>query len=587
MSPDRSNPSDTTAEDAESKTLTQSLVVRIALLLSLALLPIGLVAMSQSWRAIEAANENLESSLHARTSTLVEPERRELLMKMGVAKGLAETLGATELSTEQCTAIMQRVRVSGEQFEFVGVMNSESRSVCNSAGTELEFTPGPRAADLFQNPEPFIGFSARGSVSELPVITVLHPIFDVEDMLTGFVALSFAAEPMERTVERIEDAGDVSMVMFNKYGEVLSSSSNGDFEDNLPEGLALEGFVNQEGSFFTATSRAGDPRLISVIPILPGEVYALGSWGREALKMMSAPWFTGTTLLFPFVMWAVGIIVAVISLNRLVLRHISDLGRRMRRFADERNIQSSKEIQEAPNEIQTINETFESMADQLLRDEADLQNAIYEREVLLKEVYHRVKNNLQLISSIINMQVRQLKSPEAVTALRQFQDRVNSLASVHRALYQEPSLTKLRVDVLIGELVTQVANIGAASKTSVDIRKDLEKVTLIPDHASPLAMATTEALSNVFKYGGPGKDGVFRLRIALKKLEIDGEEHIRLSIGNSVMPTKDRVTGTGLGRRLIAAFSSQLEADVQEDVREDWHDLTITFPYQPYLPEQA
>jgi two-component sensor histidine kinase len=417
-------------------------------------------------------------------------------------------------------------------------------------------------------------------------VIVAYPSFSQDGSLKGFVTISFETEPLVQADSAIAADGDVALLTFNQFGDTLSSfAPDGPIEDYLPEGLAFEGFINQDDSFFTATTRSGEKRLISVVPILPGEVYALGSWGQDALQRTTSTWFTISTLLFPFLMWLVGIIVAVISLNRLVLRHISDLGRRMRRFATYRDVESSEKIDDAPSEIQTINETFEAMADQLLRDEADLENAVFEREVLLKEVHHRVKNNLQLISSIINMQVRQVASPEAVAALRQFQDRVTSLASVHRALYQEPSLTRIRFDVLLSDLVAQVNAVGTAGQTPVEIELDLDPVTLLPDQTSPLAMVTTEALSNAFKYGGPGRDGVFRLKVHLKEI-IDGSTtHLRLSIENSVDPEARNEPGTGLGKRLILAFSSQLDGDLVYIDEEDRHGLTITFDYQPFSPE--
>lgn len=568
------------------KALSQKLVVRIAFLLSLALLPIGLVAMGQSWRALHITNDNLEASIHARTAALVAPERQALFSKIVTASALADTMGAAELSITDCTAIMQRVQESNPRLAFAGLLEPGSVSNCNSIGRRFEFLPDARSDALFANPEPYITFNPQGSASELPVIIVAYPTFSSDDVLKGFVTISFETEPLLQSDTATGPNRDVALLTFNKFGDTLSSfTPDGPITDYLPRGLAFDGFVNQGDTFFTATTQTGETRLISVVPILPGEVYALGSWGRAELQRTSAPWFTISTLLFPFLMWLVGIIVAVVSLNRLVLRHISDLGRRMRRFATYRDVETSEKIDDAPSEILTINETFEGMADQLLRDEADLENAVFEREVLLKEVHHRVKNNLQLISSIINMQVRQVASPEAVAALRQFQDRVTSLASVHRALYQEPSLTHIRFDVLLGDLVSQVNAVGSAQYRPVEIDLELDPVTLLPDQTSPLAMVTTEALSNAFKYGGPGPDGVFRLKVHLKETTEGGTTHVRLIIENSVDAETSADSGSGLGKRLILAFASQLDADLQETETDDRYMLSISFEYQPFTPD--
>ena len=574
------------SRDGRLKALSQMLVVRIAFLLSLALLPIGLVAMGQSWRALHITNENLEASIHARTAALVAPERQNLLSKIGIARALADTLGATDLTNAACTAVMQRVRDSNPRMAFVGLLEPGSVSACNSMGRAFAFLPDARSEKLFADPEPYITFTPQGPASQLPVSIVAYPSHAADGGLRGFVTVSFETEALVDLETEAGPNGDVALLTFNKFGETLSTyAPERPISDYLPEGLALEGFVNQRGSFFNATTQSGETRLISVVPILQGEVYALGSWGRAALQRTSAPWFSISTLLFPFLMWLVGIIVAVVSLNRLVLRHISDLGRRMRRFATYRDVETSDRIDDAPSEIQTINETFESMADQLLRDEADLENAVFEREVLLKEVHHRVKNNLQLISSIINMQVRQISSPEAVAALRQFQDRVSSLASVHRALYQEPSLTRIRFDVLLGDLVDQVTTLGGAQDKPVEIDLDLDAVTLLPDQTSPLAMVTAEALSNVFKYGGPGKDGVFRLVVRLKEMTEDDVTRVHLVIENTVNTEARPPQGTGLGKRLILAFASQLDGELRQAEEGGLYTLSIRFTCHPFTPD--
>lgn len=586
MQQPNSENSDQETKDSPVRKLRQKLVVRIAFLLSLALLPIGLVAMGQSWRALTITSDNLEAGIHARTSALVEPERRALFSKMGTARALANTLGAADLSTEDCTSIMQRVQQTDARLAFAGLVEPGSISRCNSAGRTFDFISDPRSDALFANPEPYITFNPQGSATELPVIIIAYPTFDPDEELKGFVTISFASEPLLQSDSAAELEGDAALLTFNKFGDILSTfTPEGPISNYLPEGLAFEGFVNQDDSFFTATTQSGEARLISVVPILAGEVYALGSWNQAALQRTNSPWFTATTLLFPFLMWLVGIVVAVVSLNRLVLRHVSDLGRRMKGFALHRSVETSERIDDAPSELQSINATFEAMADQLLRDEADLENALFEREVLLKEVHHRVKNNLQLISSIINMQVRQVGSPDAVAALRKFQDRVTSLASVHRALYQEPSLTQIRFDVLLGDLVQQVNTLGTGDKDPVEIQMDLDPVTLLPDQTSPLAMVTTEALSNAFKYGGPGRDGVFRLSISLKETASEDKTTVNLTIENSIDPKTSTSGGSGLGNRLILAFVSQLDGQIEQIEEDERYRLSLTFAYQPFSPE--
>jgi hypothetical protein len=175
-----------------------------------------------------------------------------------------------------------------------------------------------------------------------------------------------------------------------------------------------------------------------VVPIAPGRAYALGSWTAN-----SAPIAKGrglfTTMAFPIAMWLVSMTVALVSIHQLVIHPIRDLGRRMRGFADGRRILHAGSLSNAPGEISEIGDTFETMARRIIRDEADLENTLFEREVLLKEVHHRVKNNLQLMSSILSMQARKARSEEARQSLRDVQERLRSLAAIHRGSTRRPS----------------------------------------------------------------------------------------------------------------------------------------------------
>ncbi|MFD2440547.1 histidine kinase dimerization/phosphoacceptor domain -containing protein [Paracoccus kondratievae] len=105
-----------------------------------------------------------------------------------------------------------------------------------------------------------------------------------------------------------------------------------------------------------------------------------------------------------------------------------------------------------------MSQTFHNMARILIRDEEAMEAAVNEKTVLLKEVHHRVKNNLQLIASIINMQIRVIDHDDARRVLRSVQDRVASLATIYRNLYQAEHLDSVHADRLIKDIINQMAN---------------------------------------------------------------------------------------------------------------------------------
>ncbi|SDY34542.1 sensor histidine kinase [Citreimonas salinaria] len=560
-----------------SKRMRDSLMVRVALLLTLAMLPIGIIMIGQTWRAMERNSEIFASTLLAQTSAIVAPEREAIHTTMGVAGTLAGALEALDPPLGACEALFARAAQENPRLSFIGLIDMDRITRCNTTDTERDFRERPAVRKMFAQAEPTISFTARGAVTDQPVIIFAEPVMNPQDGLRGFVVVSFPVAGLG--FESVPETGEqATVVTFNQDGEILTTSGPGTaVAPQMPLGVALRGLVGSPPVTFRARTAGGEERTFAVVPIVRDRAYALGSWSPVTGGASGGTWFTGATLSFPLIMWAVTMLVALMALNQLVLRHVNALGRRMRSFADIRRIYRPAESRRAPTEIRDIDDAFERMATQIIRDEADLENALREREILLKEVHHRVKNNLQLMSSIINMQVRKVHSDEARAALRQFQDRVASLASVHQALYQEPSLTRLRVDVLLEDIVAQLATLGSADRSGAEVVRELDPVTLMPDQAGPLAMLATEAVVNAFKYGGPDASGDFRI---LLKLALDGQGNdlrATLTVENTVASEGRENDGTGLGRQLIAAFASQLDARLEEESRADRFIVRVTF----------
>src|SRR5690606_12464548 len=173
-----------------------------------------------------------------------------------------------------------------------------------------------------------------------------------------------------------------------------------------------------------------------------------------------------SAILFTLALFFVSLTVAYFAVDHLVLRHVRELRGQMRHFAVGDRTQLPRVIREAPTEIADVSQTFHNMARILIRDEEQMENAVAEKTVLLKEVHHRVKNNLQLIASIINMQSRLLADPDAKSVLRSVQDRVASLATIYRNLYQAEHLDAVEAGRLIADIVNQmmVASDTASSR---------------------------------------------------------------------------------------------------------------------------
>ena len=280
-------------------------------------------------------------------------------------------------------------------------------------------------------------------------------------------------------------------------------------------------------------------------------------------------------------MWIASLIVAFWSLNRLAIRHIRKLGRQMRQFALNRTLLRQTLGAGVPTELIEMETSFIGMAEPILRDEATLEDGLREKNILLKEVHQRVKNNLQLISSIMNMQIRQAKSPDAKQVLQRLQERILSLATVHKNLYQNDNLVRIEAGVMLKEIVNQLLTVGLPPGSNVAVQQSYEDITLEADDAAPLMLLVSEAITNLLKYLGAVEDQQAEISVSLTQ---KAPGRAVLQIFNSVGPSEEQ-EGTGLGNQLINAFARQLNGSVMMYAENNSYEVVVEFTVPETLRE--
>jgi len=285
---------------------------------------------------------------------------------------------------------------------------------------------------------------------------------------------------------------------------------------------------------------------------------------------------------FPVLMWIASILVAFFGLQRLVIRHIKKLRSALRKFALGDREQIGLNLDDPPEEIEEVQRAFNRMA--LIISEAETRQVQDQRDkdVLLKEVHHRVNNNLQLVASMMNIQSRKTSSKEAQAMLTSLQRRVRGMAMLLRTLYTTSDQTTIDAAELVQAVVDDVSSQTEESDLEVDV--DLESVPLYPDQAVPLSMFVAEALPNALKFAGRTKDDEYDIHVTLVEVD-DGT--IRLTILNSLAEdtpnngSKDLAKGLGLS--LMTAFVRQLEGDMNVDLNEQGYCLEISFPRREFI----
>jgi PAS domain S-box-containing protein len=204
------------------------------------------------------------------------------------------------------------------------------------------------------------------------------------------------------------------------------------------------------------------------------------------------------------------------------------------------------------------------------RVEAEIKSSLHEKEVLLKEIHHRVKNNLQIISSLLNLQSTYIKDPDALEKFKESQLRVKSMALIHEKLYGSKDLSKIDFKEYMESLISylnstyNVTSSKVKTHIDVDVKGRLFKI----DTAIPCGLIINELISNSFKYAFPNdEEGNIYLKFYYLKSDKTGDHFRMIAEDNGVGMPKDidfRETLT-LGMQLINTLTDQLDGTIELD----------------------
>jgi two-component sensor histidine kinase len=197
--------------------------------------------------------------------------------------------------------------------------------------------------------------------------------------------------------------------------------------------------------------------------------------------------------------------------------------------------------------------------------EEKLKNSLAEKETLLREIHHRVKNNMQIISSLLSMETQYVKEEETVNVLKESQNRIRSMAMVHEKLYQSQDLTNINIRDYILSLVSDLFYSYHIQKDQITLVTDVDDIKLNLETAMPCGLIICELVSNSLKYAFPEKQKG-KVEIILKLI---GETmHLTISDNGIGLPSKDYLNEETLGLQLVQNLTNQLDGTIKLDLKQ-------------------
>ena len=202
---------------------------------------------------------------------------------------------------------------------------------------------------------------------------------------------------------------------------------------------------------------------------------------------------------------------------------------------------------------------------ELLTKTQNLESVLLEKEILLKEIHHRVKNNMQVIASLIALQVRNIEGSATIYEFQQIQNRINSMAIVHEMLYQSEYLAQINYDEYVKKLALSLLASMKGKDSNVTFNFNVNHIQLNIDTAIPLGLLISELLTNALKYAFPnGQEGEVHLSI---KQVSDAYELIISDNGVGYSFDGDLDKLKTLGMRLVHSLVEQLEGTIVQENR--------------------
>jgi PAS domain S-box-containing protein len=192
------------------------------------------------------------------------------------------------------------------------------------------------------------------------------------------------------------------------------------------------------------------------------------------------------------------------------------------------------------------------------RAEQTLRESLAEKVALLKEIHHRVKNNLQIVASRLNLQARRVQDKNAVNILRDTRGRVHSMALLHEMLYHSGNLAQINFVVYVEELCGQLKRSFGSSAARVSVAKRVARISLPLEQSLPCGLIISELVSNALKHGFPGK----REGTVTVELRPGEGQSLVLSVSDDGvgLPTGlDILNSSTMGLQLVSNLAAQLK----------------------------
>lgn len=546
-----------------------SLRLRLLLALTIALMPIFFLGLFQAWIDARQNLEQRRIELISAADSAIDRLEQRLSRAEGYLHLLSETI-----SSGECQKVMETLRNDIPGLYNVVYFNAEGTAVCTVHGDPGFSITNPVWHERMRSGEERIrtgSFLAPFKSGFL--FGLLERVENAEGQFEGAVGFGLDAQSISEFLRGNLDNPALDIAIASGDGMVFGSSV---FHTIKPEWLSSAAPERGAKSRLIADQEVnGEPRDVIIARIRTGEVGENISRDEDGIYVVVSRRSPGlfsefviapaTAIGLPLLAFIFVFATVWISIDHLVLRWLKRLKRIALIYGGGRyTLRSGDSFDAAPGEIAELAETLDIMAERVGTRDTNLREALANRDAAVKEIHHRVKNNLQIVTSFLNLQSRQVADPAARSALAAARHRIDALSIVHRTLYQHEKLEIVDIKPFLEGLLSHLSGALGMEESETEFTWAVAEAECKVDDAIPLALFVVETVTNAVKHG-PEFEG--RINVDLSHIE---EKKFRMTVTNLVGERDDfEIASTGLGSKLMLAFAKQLKGEMSTEAGDD------------------
>lgn len=403
------------------------------------------------------------------------------------------------------------------------------------------------------------GYLVSAALNE-PIITYAAPIFDVDGVFKGVISLAIRLNWLSAIGQEPGLPSMAEVTLLDHDGKVLVSSAGADKETSrLPDPADLRRVTAEGLRQFEAAGGDGERRIFAVNALGNSSLFVLLGIPRSGVI---GPLLNDLLVQIGILclVSVAGMMAAIFGARLLVTKWTEKLTTAAETMALGR-LDTLSELRGAPIEISQLGENLKSMAIRLEHRESDLRESLAQKQLMLREIHHRVKNNLQIVTSLLNLYARLPRSGAFREAFADLQIRINALALVHRHLYESEDLKEIDVAPFMKNLCGLLQDGSGIPARRVGLKLEVPQLRMSGDRAVPLALLTTEIVTNSFKHAFPeGRTGTINVRLTVAA---GGVATLTIADdGIGPFAATGAVPAATMGATLMKAFAKQLGGEM-------------------------